>query len=791
MEKREKVMRPGSSTNLQTARLKQQPSVWQRLRLVAVIAVIFLATASLQGQTKTPATSARKATPSKSPASGEKKSAQKADEPDFRWLQDLLKDKELMAEITKLGEKLRDGVQYPATRSQSNILPRLPETTLFYVAFPNYGETMHQALQIFQQELRESTPLRDFLHKNKLDAVEPKIEDGLEKFYLFSQFLGDEIVLTGKMQGQEPSFLVIAEVKKPGLKEFLEKLNNELITNKNDRLRIIDPQELAAGNLGAGKDPVVVVRPDLVVMGFGTAALREMNAQLDSSGPRFTSNPLGQRVAQSYQGGTNSVIGIDLHKVIGLIPQTKPQDREYLQKSGFADVKYLVTENRMSAGRSANQMELAFNGPRHGIASWIAAPARMGGLDFISSQAAMAGDIMLKSPAQILDDVVEIAGSQALAALPQMEAQFNVNLKQDLLSKLGGEIAFELQMPPMPPVGEAAANRAKPQGPGAFKVIFRVSDPAGLQQTLTRLLKDGPLQSGTREEDGVTFHTLTSPGASGPPTEFNYFFMDGYLVIASDAVTATEAVRAHRTGDSLGKSSKLRESLANGQSANASMMFYQNAGQMLGPMLAQLPAEMRELLPATGAVDTKPNVYYVYANESSFRGTTSNNVNTDVSMALIVAAIAVPNLLRSRMAANEAAAASTVRTVNTAQVTYSVAYPKKGYAPNLAALGPPANGDCSEASVAPAHACLLDDVLGNTSCTAGKWCTKGAYRYSIKGTCTQTNCGSYVVTATPVSADSGGKSFCSTVDAVVRVHTGTPLELPLTAAQCRAWSPIY
>ena len=524
-------------------------------------------------------------------------------------------------------------------------------------------------------------------------------------------------------------------------------------------------------------------------MGFGAAALREMNAQLDSSGPRLTSNPMGQRVAQSYQGGTNSVIAVDLHKVIGLIPQNKPQDRENLEKTGFADVKYLVTENKIEGGRSANQMELAFNGPRRGIASWIAAPAPMGGLDFVSSKAAIAGDLMLKNPVQIFDDLVEIVGRGPLANLPEMEAQLNVNLKQDLLSKLGGEIAFEVQMPPMKVSG--AGNSPAPQGPGAFKLVFRVLDPAGLQQTLTRLLVMAPMQSGTREEDGVTFNTLSSPSASGQPTQINYFFMDGYLVIASDAATATEAVRAHRTGDSLGKSSKLRESLAKGQSANASMMFYQNAGQMMGPMFAQLPPEIRQLLPNTSPLDTKANVFYVYGEESAFRGTTSDNINTDVSIGLIVAAVAIPNLLRSRIAANEAAAASSVRTVNTAQVTYQVTYPRRGYARNLAALGPPPGGDCSDNNVTPAHACLLDEALGNSTCTAGNWCTKGAYRYSVGGTCTQVSCSSYVVTATPVSADTGKKSFCSTADAVIRVHTGTPLELPLTAAQCKAWTPIH
>jgi len=265
--------------------------------------------------------------------------------------------------------------------------------------------------------------------------------------------------------------------------------------------------------------------------------------------------------------------------------------------------------------------------------------------------------------------------------------------------------------------------------------------------------------------------------------------MDGYLVIASDRDTANEAVRQHRTGDSLGKSSKLREALA-GQPANASMMMYQNAGQMLGPMLAQLPPEIRQLLPNTSPLDMRANVFYVNADKNSFRGSTSDNINTDISMGLIVAAIAIPNLLRSRIAANEAAAVGTMRTVTTAEVTYDTTYPKRGYASSLAAMGPPISGSCSRTDITPAHACLLDEAVGNASCTAGKWCTKNGYRYSVRGVCGPTGCKSYVVTATPVNTGTGTKSFCSTVDAVIRVSTGAPLDEPLTAMQCKAWRPI-
>jgi len=780
-------MRLESSTTLQGMRLKQR-SGWQHL-LAAAIAVILLAGwASALQSSQTPAPGTRKAAPRKSTAGGEKTRAKKADDTDLNWLQDLLKDKELMAEVNKLGAKLKDGIQYPAARSQSRLLSRMPESTTFYVALPNYGETLHQALEIFQQEMRESAPLRDFLRKNKLDATEPKIERGIQQFYEFSQFLGDEVVITGKLQGQEPVFFVVAEVKKPGLREFMEKASLDIFPDQTDRPQIFSPQELAASKLGTKGTPVVLVRPDLVAFGVSGASLREFNAQLDDSSPRFISTALGQRVAQSYQGGTNSVIGIDLQKIIGLAAD-KPQSQIMLEKTGFADAKYLVTENRISAGRSANQMELTFNGPRRGVASWIAGARPMGGLDFMSSKAAIAGDIMLKDPALIFDDLREIMGDGAFASLPQMEAQLGVNLKQDLLSKLSGEIAFELHAPPMMATGKGDTKDAAPKG-GAFKVILRVLDPAGLQQTLERLLVAAPMESGKREEDGVTIHTLTPMQSSGPATEFNYFFMDGYLVVTSDRDGANEAIHQHRTGDTLGKSSKLREGLG-GQSANASMLMYQNAGQMLGPMVAQLPPELRELLPTTNTLDTKANVFYLNADKTSFRGSTSDNVNTDMSVGLIVAAIAIPNLLRSRIAANESAAAATVRTINTAEVAYSTVYPNKGYAPSLAAMGPPASGDCTIASnITAAHACLLDNVLGNASCTAGKWCAKGGYRYSVRGICVQANCKNYVATATPSSKDTGTKSFCSVNDAVVRTHTGEPLETPLTVAECRAWKPL-
>lgn len=161
-----------------------------------------------------------------------------------------------------------------------------------------------------------------------------------------------------------------------------------------------------------------------------------------------------------------------------------------------------------------------------------------------------------------------------------------------------------------------------------------------------------------------------------------------------------------------------------------------------------------------------------------------------IPVILIIAAIAIPNLLRARMAANESAAAATLRTINTAQVSYSITYPKQGYASDLARLGPGASEDCS--SPDEKHACLVDAIVANARCAAGVWCEKGSYKFTLSPLCEEKSpCTDYVALATPVSSATGSQSFCSTSDAVVRFHRGAPVSEPtMSVEECKLWSPL-
>jgi hypothetical protein len=159
----------------------------------------------------------------------------------------------------------------------------------------------------------------------------------------------------------------------------------------------------------------------------------------------------------------------------------------------------------------------------------------------------------------------------------------------------------------------------------------------------------------------------------------------------------------------------------------------------------------------------------------------------DVTAVLVVAAVAIPNLLRSRIAANEATAVGSVRTVVTAQVTYAATYPNRGYAPNLATLGPDPR---RPAAYSVDHAGLISEILAGESCTADTWCTKSGFHFRVTAKCKQHLCEEFLVVASPIDTNTGTRSFCSTSDGVIRYKTSPPLTSPVTVLECRAWSPL-
>ena len=110
-----------------------------------------------------------------------------------------------------------------------------------------------------------------------------------------------------------------------------------------------------------------------------------------------------------------------------------------------------------------------------------------------------------------------------------------------------------------------------------------------------------------------------------------------------------------------------------------------------------------------------------------------------VAIILIIAAIAVPNLLRSRMAANQAAAVATLRNINNSQATYISTFSSIGYADTFVKLGS-RHSRCDST-----HACLVDEIIG----CAAQPCAKSGYNYFIASTSAAPPIVDYRTTASP------------------------------------------
>ena len=159
-----------------------------------------------------------------------------------------------------------------------------------------------------------------------------------------------------------------------------------------------------------------------------------------------------------------------------------------------------------------------------------------------------------------------------------------------------------------------------------------------------------------------------------------------------------------------------------------------------------------------------------------------------VAIILIIAAIAIPNLLRSRMAANEASAVGSIRTMNTAAITYNSTY-GNGFPPTLTAIGTVGTTpSCT-------NAMLLDTVL-----TSG---TKSGYYFGLQAgsvplTSASSSCSGgygnsdgYVVTANPVTTGTTGqRSFCSDASGVIRFDATGALATAVNALCPTTLSPL-
>lgn len=145
-----------------------------------------------------------------------------------------------------------------------------------------------------------------------------------------------------------------------------------------------------------------------------------------------------------------------------------------------------------------------------------------------------------------------------------------------------------------------------------------------------------------------------------------------------------------------------------------------------------------------------------------------------VAIILVIAAIAIPNLLRSKMSANEASAVGSLHAITNAENLYLETYPTVGFASQLAVLG--GASPCAPSSTT---ACIVDNFLANAiPGTTGKSGYVFLATGSQVGGTTYNN--EYVIGAAPMSAQhTGSRDFCSMSDGALRSQAASVGDVPV------------
>jgi hypothetical protein len=448
----------------------------------------------------------------------------------------------LYQQLDALRQSLQQ-IHLPALRYESRLLGKLPASTAVYASIPNLKEYLGEAQSVFREKLQNSPELRDWW-AGKGNEIEPVIE----RLRAGSEYLGDEVVLAamagpdGRMVG--PVFF--AETRRDGFPEFLKK---------------------------QGLPFAIETRPGLVWFGM-KPAVDALAAALDQPDTGFRSTPFYERVSEVYRNGAGLMLCADLAR-LG-------------QNRNTGGVRYFVAEQKEVQGQMQMRATAGFEGPRTGMAAWLADPAPMGSLEYVSPDATLVTAFVVKNPAAIIDELVGVqqrSPAAARDALASAQQATGVDIRNDLAAALGGEFSLSVDGPIMPVP--------------SWKLVVEAYEPAKVQATLQKLIDalnqraaakgEKPLRTGQESFEGRTYYMVAAADPN-PLTEAHYTFVDGYLIAGPTRALVSRALQVKSSGTSITHATQFRTMEPRDHHANYSAVVYQNLGSTLAPIAGLLGA---------------------------------------------------------------------------------------------------------------------------------------------------------------------------------------------------------
>ena len=434
---------------------------------------------------------------------------------------------------------------WPASNASGSVSPLLelaPASTVVFATLPDAADSLKDAQDSLRQAAEQNPQLRGWLSERPTN-VEPLFA----RLQSAGEYLGDVALVVVQGADKQPQPVFLASTKRPGLADFLKK---------------------------AGLPVAVEERPGVAVFGPGHEAVEEVAHSLDGPRGGFHASACYARLAEAQREGATTMVCADISR-LG-------------QPTQGAGARYFLGEDGRVNGQPVSRLTVGFDGPRTGIAAWLAAPAPMGSLDYITSDAAFLAAFVVTDPAAILDQSLGMVPSLkegADKAMADARRQTGADVHSDLVSSLGGEFALALDGPLLPTP--------------SWKLIAEVYDPVRFQTALQAavdtynqgVVKSGgkPWRTSRETVEGRTFYMLGAADPN-PLTEASYTFDDGYLIAGPSRAIVNQALRAKTARTSLARSTKFVSLMPRDSYANFSAVVYEDLGAALGPVAGLLGA---------------------------------------------------------------------------------------------------------------------------------------------------------------------------------------------------------
>jgi ferric-dicitrate binding protein FerR (iron transport regulator) len=449
--------------------------------------------------------------------------------------------------LVKQLENLRAGlsaIPLPQLRYSSKLLGRLPAKTVFFASIPNLADYLGQTQDVFNKKMADSPELRVWFsgHGNRVGMILEKVRAG-------SEYLGDEIAIFGfnDAEGKMRMPVFLAEVKRDGFSDFLKK----------EKLPLTIEQ-----------------RNGLVAFGPDSTAVAALAAALDAPNGGFQTTAFYSRIVESYRNGAGLLLCADLAQMGAA------------QNVGGA--RYFIAEEKQVNNQMETRASLGFDGPRSGMAAWLAAPSPMGALDYVSPEATIVTAFVVRNPIAIVDELVGVqqrSSAAAEKAFADAKIQTGIDIRNDVATALGGEFSLSLDGPAIPVP--------------SWKLVVEVYDPTRMQGTLGKFVeaynrqtvKEGskPLRVSQEVFEGRTYYMIGGPDGS-PLTEAHYTFSDGYMIAGPTRALVSHALQVKTMGTSITHSAAFVAMEPRDHYNNFSALIYQNLGTTLAPIASLLGA---------------------------------------------------------------------------------------------------------------------------------------------------------------------------------------------------------